>query len=212
MNEKFFNMDSEKQGRILNASLDEFASFGYDRASTNNIVKNAGISKGLLFHYFGSKKGLYDFLYNYAFDYAIEKFDGEILREKDLLLLLEKTILIKIKLMRQYPNIFNFFISCFLDTAEEAKGLDIKNDPRFLKMKNTVFQSADVSLFRNDIELSRILATINGTLEQFSTSEMRKLQITGEELDLDYMYKEVMAYIDMFRRIFYKPEYVHSNE
>ncbi len=209
MNEKFFKMDSEKQGRILNAALDEFASFGYDRASTNNIVKNAGISKGLLFHYFDSKKGLYNFLYNYTIDYALEKFDGEIdLEEKDLLLLLEKTIFIKIKLMRKYPNLFNFFISCFMDTAEEAKDLDIKNDPRSLELKNNIYNNVNFSLFREDLELSRIMATIESTLEQFSTNEMRKLKVTGGELDLDLMYNEVIAYIDMFRRIFYKPEYI----
>ena len=33
----------------------EFAEKGYDNASTNSIVDAVGTSKGLLFHYFGSK-------------------------------------------------------------------------------------------------------------------------------------------------------------
>ena len=39
---------------------------GYKHASTDDIVGEAGISKGLLFHYFGSKLGLYSFLYDYS--------------------------------------------------------------------------------------------------------------------------------------------------
>lgn len=66
MNEKFFDLKKEKQDRMINASLKIFALNGYKHASTDDIVTEAGISKGLLFHYFGSKLGLYTFLYDYS--------------------------------------------------------------------------------------------------------------------------------------------------
>ena len=66
MNEKFFDLNKEKQDRMINASLKLFALNGYKHASTDDIVTEAGISKGLLFHYFGSKLGLYTFLYDYS--------------------------------------------------------------------------------------------------------------------------------------------------
>ena len=53
MNEKFFDLKKEKQDRMINASLKLFAINGYKHASTDDIVNEAGISKGLLFHYFG---------------------------------------------------------------------------------------------------------------------------------------------------------------
>ena len=61
MNNKFFDAAKEKQDRIINAALQVFAVNGYRHASTDEIVRIAGISKGLLFHYFGSKLGLYSF-------------------------------------------------------------------------------------------------------------------------------------------------------
>ncbi|MFD6209493.1 TetR/AcrR family transcriptional regulator, partial [Peribacillus sp. NPDC060253] len=70
---KFLNMDKEKQDRIINAAIKEFAQKGYDNASTNEIVKEAGISKGLLFHYFQNKKQLYLFLYEHMIDILMEK-------------------------------------------------------------------------------------------------------------------------------------------
>ena len=50
MNEKFFDLNREKQDRMINAALCVFAQNGYRHASTDTIVKEAGISKGLLFH------------------------------------------------------------------------------------------------------------------------------------------------------------------
>lgn len=46
---KFINLEAEKRERIINAALKEFAQKGYDKASTNEIIKEAGISKGSLF-------------------------------------------------------------------------------------------------------------------------------------------------------------------
>ena len=66
MNGKFFDLKKEKQDRMLNAALKIFALQGYRHASTDDIVKEAGISKGLLFHYFESKLGLYSFVYDYS--------------------------------------------------------------------------------------------------------------------------------------------------
>lgn len=56
---KFLELDKLKQDRIINAAMKEFALKGYKNASTNEIVKEAGISKGLLFHYFTNKKAYF---------------------------------------------------------------------------------------------------------------------------------------------------------
>ena len=47
MNEKFFDLKKEKQDRMINASLKVFAMNGYAHASTDDIVREAGISKGV---------------------------------------------------------------------------------------------------------------------------------------------------------------------
>ena len=58
MNEKFFDLKKEKQDRMINAALKVFALNGYRHASTDDIVREAAISKGLLFHYFENKLGV----------------------------------------------------------------------------------------------------------------------------------------------------------
>ena len=52
-------VNMEKQTTILEHAMVEFAKHGYDNASTNTISKAANLSKGLIFHYFGSKEALF---------------------------------------------------------------------------------------------------------------------------------------------------------
>lgn len=53
---KLLELIPQKRDAILNAALKEFSSQGYDKASTNIIAKEAGISKALMFHYVSSKQ------------------------------------------------------------------------------------------------------------------------------------------------------------
>jgi len=56
----FTNLSEEKQQRIFQAAINEFADEGYKSASMNVVVKEAGISKGSLFQYFSTKLDLFD--------------------------------------------------------------------------------------------------------------------------------------------------------
>ena len=61
-NPLFFQLEKEKRERILEAGMKEFAHQSYSEASTNQLVKAAGISKGSLFKYFANKEDLYFYL------------------------------------------------------------------------------------------------------------------------------------------------------
>lgn len=119
---KFLNLDSEKQNRILNAAINEFAEKGYENASTNEIVKDAGISKGLLFHYFKNKKQLFLFLYDYCIDVSMTEFYKKIdLNERDFFVRLRQIHLIKAELLNKYPKMLKF-----IEVANMEKSSDIE--------------------------------------------------------------------------------------
>lgn len=65
---RFQRLLPEKRQRILQAAISEFAEKGYAGASMNRVVEEAGISKGALFQYFGSKGGLFVHVYKMALD------------------------------------------------------------------------------------------------------------------------------------------------
>lgn len=63
------NLESGRRDAILNAALNEFATKGFDEASTNTIAKESGISKGLMLHYV--KQFRYYFIINISSDILI---------------------------------------------------------------------------------------------------------------------------------------------
>jgi AcrR family transcriptional regulator len=56
---RFNKLSTKKQERILEAAAKEFAAHGFDGASLNQILDNAGISKGAAYYYFDDKADLY---------------------------------------------------------------------------------------------------------------------------------------------------------
>lgn len=56
---RFKKLPAKKRERILEASAKEFAAHGYDGASLNRILDEAGISKGAAYYYFDDKADLY---------------------------------------------------------------------------------------------------------------------------------------------------------
>jgi AcrR family transcriptional regulator len=56
---RFEKLPAEKQERILEAAAKEFTANGYDGASLNRILEEAGISKGAAYYYFDDKADLY---------------------------------------------------------------------------------------------------------------------------------------------------------
>jgi TetR/AcrR family transcriptional regulator len=62
----FKRLPEEKQHRILDAAVTQFAQNGYEQTSMNRVVLEAGISKGSLFQYFSSKFDLFDTVVSYA--------------------------------------------------------------------------------------------------------------------------------------------------
>ncbi len=109
MNEKFWDLKKEKQDRMINAALKVFSQYGYYHASTDEILKTAGISNGLLFHYFGSKIGVYAFLYDYATRFVTLELTGNVEKnETGYFELYNQILSAKVAAMAQYPYIFPF--------------------------------------------------------------------------------------------------------
>ena len=56
---RFEKLAEGKRRRILEAAAKEFATYGYENASLNRMLEEAGISKGAAYYYFDDKADLY---------------------------------------------------------------------------------------------------------------------------------------------------------
>ncbi|HNX25272.1 MAG TPA: TetR/AcrR family transcriptional regulator [Spirochaetota bacterium] len=67
MKPAFFNIPESKREIIINACIDEFAAHGYEKSSTDRIIKTAGISKGGLYEYIAAKEELFIFITEHTY-------------------------------------------------------------------------------------------------------------------------------------------------
>lgn len=205
--EKFLDLEQTKREQIIRAAMKEFATQGYDRASTNNIVKEAGISKGSLFHYFGNKKNLYLFIYEYAIQTVLDNLWRKIdLEQKDVLARWRQVALLKIELIAQFPELFNFLVMATLsDINENAQTIQSTNEQKLQAFMQDFFADLDYSLFRPGIEVSRALEVISWTIEGFSKKLSGQIgDVPVTETDFDRIMQELDQYMQLLRDCFYQ--------
>jgi TetR/AcrR family transcriptional regulator len=204
---KFLSLDSEKQDRIINAAMKEFAQKGYDNASTNEMVKEAGISKGLLFHYFKNKKQLFFFLFDYCYNLVADEFYKKVdLTERDFFKRIRQAVLIKMDLQQQYPDILTFIQEAFMQDSPEIKD---EFDKKKLELNainiGIIYDGIDLSKFRDDVDVQKILKVISWTFEKMSDEELHKAKmVPGHKIDYEKVFLEAEEYFELFIKCFYK--------
>ena len=80
---RFDNLDEDKQDQIIDAAVEEFADKGYEAASINRIIEQAGISKGSMYYYFEDKADLFDTALRRATERLLEMAGGFDIHELD---------------------------------------------------------------------------------------------------------------------------------
>ena len=206
---KFMALEDEKRERILNAAMQEFLG-GYKKASTDNIVREAGISKGLLFHYFGTKEKLYNFLIDYARGIMQAEFVDLInVNQKDILDSIWQLSLLKQDVSRRYPTIFEFLARAYVDDKDcPAKAHLERFQTARAKMLQDVYDRCDRGLFRDDIPPEKAIEIISLTLYGYSQQKINQLgkDDIGEAVreNYDAYLAELKEYLDILRNVFYK--------
>ena len=67
MKDTFAHLSQEKRERVIGAAVREFGRYGYEKGSTDRIIKMARISKGGLYEYIESKEDFYLFTLDYVY-------------------------------------------------------------------------------------------------------------------------------------------------
>lgn len=206
MNEQFWALDEEKRLRIINAALEVFATNDYKRSVTDDIAAKAGISKGLLFYYFNNKKSLYTFLYSYCGKVMIEEVvDNSLLEITDFFELLRVTGEKKYKVLEKMPYIYDFSIKAYFSSIEEMEThiSDIR-DVGISLINEELFKNIDFTKFKEGTDIQRIINILIWSTEGY-ISDIRKRKL---ELSLEEIMKEYNSWLEMFKKMSYKEEYL----
>lgn len=175
------------------------------KASINDIATAAGISKAMVFHYFGTKKALYFFLVNYCGNLLInevnEKFDNSITDFFDRIMLTSE---IELSAMKKHPPIFFFIKNMYFEDNSEVKD-DLKNlfDQGEDFRNKIAFDGMDTSKFKEGIDLKLVMKMLLWMTEGFMNSSKN---ITG--MDIEALCNEIYDCMNLLKNNLYKEEYL----
>ncbi len=200
MNGKFFDLKKEKQDRMINASLKVFALNGYRHASTDDIVREAAISKGLLFHYFGSKLGVYTFVYDYSVRYmTLELRTAVDPGEQDIFELFRQTESARLHAMRGYPHMQQFLNRSLAEDVSEVLVAveEKKND--LLAVYEAIRAQADLRALPDGVDGAKLWKMLDLTIKGLMTERFQDASFQP-----DMLFQEVVGYLDMMKALTFR--------
>lgn len=153
-------MKEKRKNEILDAAEKVFFSKGYEKASMNDVAKEAGIAKGTLYLYFKTKKDLYFAIGNRALDIIVSKF-YEISRSHSFRNGLEKLVALAkayFEFSKKYPNYHKFLVNYhseivnFGDINPSVIAAYVKSGRIFKLLVECVKEGMEDGSVRDDVE------------------------------------------------------------
>ncbi|HHV39297.1 MAG TPA: TetR/AcrR family transcriptional regulator [Tepidimicrobium sp.] len=179
---------------------------GFDRASTNKIVKDAKISKGSLFNYFNSKKELYIYLLDYSMGVVEGLYDKVDLDERDIFKKIGNFGIQKLKIYKKSPHVLDFLASVKLEESKDVKDIiDEKIPLMYDRGLKEIYRDIDYSKFRDDIDVEKAIEILNWTMFGFGEKIIRRINNfeDGSQFAKE-AFKEWKTYSNILKDIFYK--------
>jgi AcrR family transcriptional regulator len=203
--EKFLSLPAEKRNKIIDAALKTFSTNGYKKTSISDVAAAAGISKAMVFHYFGTKKDLYFYLVNLCGETIVneinEKFDYGV---KDFFERIKLSTSIEISVMKKHPSIPSFLSSMYFENDEEVRG-----DIQAILAKGEgdrnriAFEGVDFSKFKDERDIGLLMKMLSWIADGY-TNQLKN----RSSIDYDELYREFEECLDLLRKCLYKEEYL----
>jgi len=150
MKKTFEKLPETKRQRIISACIDEFGEYGYEKGSTDRIIKRAGISKGGLYEYITTKKELFLYMVEYTYEQLYGYLEARIRSEVDTL---PADLLDRVRLVSELAIDFYIehpqYVSLIVRTHEVLdEEMQQQVDRFFNKHFMDIFGNSDESILR----------------------------------------------------------------
>ena len=123
----------QRHAAVINAACEVFARFGYQKASMQDIALAAGVSKSVLFKYFGTKELLYRAVFRMAAD-GISAADNEARANIDatqsVFDTMRRTVDARMRLFSSSPWVYSFSYAAAFDGDSFVRALVLEEYAR----------------------------------------------------------------------------------
>ncbi|MGL6198491.1 MAG: TetR/AcrR family transcriptional regulator [Lachnospiraceae bacterium] len=203
--ETFNNLPEGKKSLIISTGIEVFSKASFSDASTDLITQKAGISKGLLFHYFGSKKNFYLYLLENSLDLFSRPNMGYNAKEGDKFYdILFKNMDRKLELEVKYHKEMLFINMASKETSKHVAAEKTEIVKKYMAevQKNsaiTINKAISTLLLRADVDKEKL---VKGLSMYINTIILQYLQIY-RECPQDFfdnsenIKSEIKGYIDL---------------
>lgn len=161
--------------KIMQASLQEFASKGYEQASTNQIAIHADVSKGLIFKYFTNKKILFMSLFSQVLTEMMDEFYKVDIKDKDPFSKIIEIIYWKAMYAKTHEQQAKLLLDAMSDPPKEII-LDIYSYVEELKVLSVhhFFDDIDYSKYAKRYTKEQVVRFIELAIEGLQASVLKK--------------------------------------
>jgi AcrR family transcriptional regulator len=203
--DNFMALPLQKQTFIIDAALAAFGRNGYKKASTADVAAAAGISKGMVFHYFGTKKDMYLYLCEHCFKTMQKALVDTKLLGGDFFDRIRYSMYAKIAVLKASPHMLEFLKSVFSesdpDVAEELARYRALRAP---SQQQFIMTEGDAVKFKPGINPEMVLQMLTwmgvGSAEEMSG-------VSAEE-KLDSLNAAFDECLHIIKNNFYREEYL----
>ncbi len=199
----FDNLPEDKKKTIIDCALKEFAHKGYEQASTNNIIKEAGISKGILFHYFKTKKDLYRYIICHSIDTMytrmLEQMD---FKSTDYFERMLEGSAIKMQIQLEYPEIYVLVVNIYKSNdVDIIKEITERYMPLIGAYYKKLSDGINMTKFKEGADINRLNELITWLAEGMSNKLVKNLSDDPKDMEnvRQLMEEEFMRYVDILK-------------
>jgi len=172
--ETFFNLPEEKRERIINAAIDEFATYPFYQARVTAIAEQAGIAKGSFYQYFEDKKDLFKYLMELSVEKKMSYISHDVVEGKGkygFFQLLREVYLSGIRFAKDNPRLV-------------AIGIMLLSDKELYTQIYGEYEDTSAEFFRKLLEYGKEQGAVNPEIDSAFVAKM----LTGMSIVLtDYI-------------------------
>ena len=206
MEDRFKQIDvySEKVHRIINAAFEVFAKNDFEKASTNNIVKQADVSRGLLYHYFKDKQELFDFLLEFSIEESMKNYDKSIdWDDTDMFDRYKITMCTKFELIRNYPYMMDFFTKYRSLLNNDDIRMRFETDYPGYREK-FYYHNMDKINLKEGVDIEKMINILRWSIKGVTLEFSDKHNMESFDSDIDKLKAKCDTYIEFLRDQFYQ--------
>ncbi len=202
----FDSLPPERQESMMRAAVEGFGRHSYKEASTEEIARKAGMSKGLLFFYFRNKRSLYMRTLDYLMDRVVAwVVDEEFYAIDDFFDLMLYAGEQKLSVLDRWPWALDFSVRAFYaDHPDIRDAMAGWTNRQVDAMFETFFKSVDFGRFREEVDPREVLDMLimlgDGYLHQRLSSR--------EPINMNDFIAVYRRWCDILRGWAYRPEFL----